>query len=48
MHAAATATAVLSRRTNGVHIPSLEGVKSQEIPEGYLYEGVDLPEEANA
>ena len=40
------ATAVLSqRRTNGAHLPSLGGVKAGELPEGFLYEAVDLPEE---
>lgn len=39
-------TAVLTqRRTNGAHLPSLDAVKAQDLPEGYLYEAVDLPEE---
>lgn len=41
-----TATAVISRRTNGAHLPSMEGVKPSEIPEGFLYEAVDVPEQA--
>ena len=42
------ATAVLSqRRTNGAHLPSLGGAKAGELPEGFLYEAVDLPEEAS-
>ncbi|KAK9786281.1 hypothetical protein WJX73_009653 [Symbiochloris irregularis] len=44
--AAPAGTAVLTqRRTNGAHLRSLDAVKAQDLPEGYLYEAVDLPEE---
>ena len=38
-------TATVPRRTNGVHLSSVEGVKASQVPEGYLYETVAVPEE---
>ena len=43
-----SATAVVSRRTNGTHLPSLGGVKAGEVPEGFLFESAEVEEGAVA